>query len=115
MAFGIRPGLYRVAPGTPTDATDATVDVKSWFRPRGLLPHRTSTSTSRDGSVRAMGHNLKEGHTYHWTNGAVTKSPVLQDVPQGTYGVLAVHTHCDSATSFIHQCALGRVQVARPS
>lgn len=90
------PGTYRVV---VTDAERAIADVTFDVEPiffnavvvvKAYKVVHPTTSSSRDGSVEALGQGLVKGMRYLWTNGSETREPVLHDVPCGTYAVHAL-------------------------
>ena len=87
-AYGVLPGRYRIV---ATDAqgqhADVTLDVEAMF-PSALVVTEyrvtgASTSTSRDGTVEAIGQGLEDGRRFvdPWIRNGYTRAP---DVPCGS-------------------------------
>lgn len=91
-AHDVTPGRYKI---TAIDATDARADVVvdvdvAQEADIVVTEYRTvdaSTSHSRDGQVELVGRGL-DGWRFLWTNGVETETPVLRDVPPGTYAAV---------------------------
>lgn len=64
----------------------------------------TTTSSSRDGAVEAIGTGL-ENATFLWSNGIQTNSPQLLDVGCGTYCATAVPRNKEDGFVTVHACA----------
>ena len=113
-ALQVEPGRYRVV---ATDGMGMRADVVLDVAPTytGALTVReykvtgTSTSTSRDGMVEAVGDGLS-GHRFLWTHGTETSGPVLRDVPTGLYAAALLPSE-GSMPVLIHLCAPARVGV----
>jgi len=113
-ASNIGPGTYRIV---ATDATESraevTVDVESVLVDAAMIERyevtHASTSSSRDGSVRAVGEGL-ENTQFLWTHGTVTVGPDLVDVPCGTYAAVPMGSE-EGVQSSIHLCPPARVHV----
>lgn len=116
-ASDVRSGRYRIV-ATDADGNTASVNVDV----RVIVPdavvinaYRTvpaSTGSSRDGRIEAIGTNLDCGCSYMWTNGTVTKNPVLHDVPCGMYALIAMPSLDGEPTTLMHCCAPGIVKCA---
>jgi hypothetical protein len=114
-ASNIRPGTYRIV---ATDATESraevTLDVESVLVDTAMIEGyevtHASTSSSRDGSVRAVGEGL-EGTRLLWTHGTETVGPDLVDVPCGTYAAVPIVGSEEGVQSSIHLCPPARVRV----
>lgn len=112
--FGVAPGRYRVL---VTDAlgeyAEAHVDVDAVLStPVSITEYRVaaaSTSSSRDGSVEALGHGL-EGCSLLWSNGVQTSGPVLSDVSCGTYAAVPLPRD-GKVVTLVHHCAPAAVSV----
>ena len=80
-------GRYRVrAVDANGDAAEAVVDVGARYEDavhvRQYRARHATTSTSRDGSVEALGDGFDTpGLRFLWSNGVVTDAPRLSDVP----------------------------------
>lgn len=112
-AYGVLPGRYRIV---ATDAqgqhADVTLDVEAMF-PSALVVTEyrvtgASTSTSRDGTVEAIGQGLEDGWRFLWTHGYETDTPVLRDVPCGSYAAVPLPKE-GKVPTFIHKCTPARV------
>ena len=114
-AFGICVGEYRIR---ATDASGGRADVKvsvepSLSSPVIVLEYRVgsaSTNESRDGFVEAVGEGLTTGWKFLWTNGWITDTPVLQDIPCGMYTVTPISQRDGGVQPvFVHMCAPAHV------
>lgn len=115
-ASGVTCGRYRIV---ATDATSARADVVVDVQPLHedavvVLEYRVtpaSTTRARDGSVEAVGLGM-DGWRFLWTHGVVTDAPVLQDVPCGTYALVAIPS-ADRVPTVVHKCSPARVEVQK--
>lgn len=116
-ATDVAPGRYRVS---ATDATSSRAELAFDVAPLyadavTVEEYRVtpaSTATSRDGGVEAVGGGLQDGWRFLWTTGVETSSPVLRDVPCGTYAVTALaRPGEDDAPLMLHTCPPARVRV----
>lgn len=116
-AHGVAPGRYRVV---ATDAegsrADVTVDVEATFPSAVVIREyrvtNASTGFARDGSVEAVGFGLEDGWRFVWTNGYETDTPVLRDVPCGTYTAFPLPRD-GIVPTFVHTSTPARVGVLR--
>jgi hypothetical protein len=115
-AYGVMPGRYRiVATDAENQRADVTLDVEAMF-PSALIVREyrvtsASTSTSRDGTVEAVGQGLEDGWKFLWTHGHETNTPILQDVPCGLYTAMPLPKE-GKVPTFIHQCSPARVMAS---
>jgi hypothetical protein len=115
-AVDVAPGRYRVrAVDANGDAAEAVVDVEARYEDavhvRQYRTRHATTSTSRDGSVEALGDGFATpGLRFLWSNGVVTDAPRLSDVPRGTYALVGIRDG-EHAPTTIHECAPARVDV----
>ena len=116
-AFGLVPGRYRVvATDAENSRAELTFDIEPTFSGAVVIrEYRTvpaSTSHSRDGCVEAVGSGL-DGWHFLWTCGVHTHSPVLRDIPCGTYAAIAIPPTDDrtKVPITVHQCLPARVHV----
>ena len=112
-AFGVGPGLYRIfASDANGNEADVQVEVKPLLTDvmvvQEYMCSSASSSTSRDGSVQAVGVNLVG--PFLWTTGVQTEFPVLNDVPQGRYTIVPLERK-GVVPSFVHMCAAAEVKV----
>lgn len=63
-----------------------------------------STGHSRDGRIEALGSGFEAGMQFLWTHGVVTTTPVLNDVPCGTYALTAMSDGGDAPAVTVHAC-----------
>ena len=117
-ACGIVPGRYRIiATDSEGQRADVTFEVEPMF-PSALIVREyrvghATTSTSRDGTVEAVGQGLEEGWRFRWSHGVETDGPVLRDVACGVYSAMPLPNADGKAPILIHQCAPARVSVGR--
>ena len=115
-AFGVCAGRYRiVAEDADGQRGEEVVDVEAAL-PSAVVVREyrvtpASTGASRDGSVEAVGHGLDEGWRFLWTHGAETDTPLLRDVPVGTYAATPLPSAEGKVAPFVHLCAPARVGV----
>lgn len=115
-AHAVPVGRYRIR---ATDANESVaeviVDVQARYECVAIVQQyrvqHTSTGTSRDGRVEAMGSGLDTpGIRFHWSNGVETDSPVLSDVPCGRY-VVTCTSPDDETFSCVHETTYAVVSV----
>jgi hypothetical protein len=108
QVFGVVPGRYRV---TVIDRNDlrgeAVVDVEPVVSAEVFIQEyrvtQASTTTSRDGSVEAVGVGL-EHYSLLWSNGVCTEGALLSDVSCGTYCAVPLPKDGKIPT-LVHNCA----------
>ena len=116
-ATNVTAGRYRVrATDANGDRADVNIDVTPMFESAVVISeYRVKPSTtrfSRDGEVSAIGVGMASSMRYLWTTGVETDTPCLQDVPSGTYAVVAIGARNEPAPVTIHKCAPARVEVS---
>ena len=112
-AYAVTPGKYRIIAIDANDTkADVVVEVAAHHATSLVINEYKitppSTGTARDGSVEAVGLGLDGGYRFLWTNGVETDTPVLRDIPTGTYAVHVLPTP-DRIPTLIHNCAPARV------
>lgn len=113
-AYGLRPGRYSVV---ISDASNAQETMEFAIQPilsaAIMLEEYTTTpattSASRDGAVEAHGPGLEGWKKFIWSNGVLTDTPRLMDVPVGTYAICPLPIR-NSVPSFVHLGAPAVVQ-----
>ena len=113
-AYDVGEGRYRVlVTDGMGDTADLTLDVEAQFTAGAIVQEYrvtpASTSTSRDGSVEAIGIGLESGWRFLWTHGTETVTPVLNDVPCGTYVMMPISN--DNTSSVLHLAPPAKVTV----
>jgi len=68
----------------------------------GYQVENASTGVSRDGKITAMVYPIPEKIKYLWTNGAITREPILHDIRTGTYSITLISENEDENILFIH-------------
>lgn len=118
-AVDISPGRYRVvATDAASQSADMTIEVCAQFTD-GVIANayevqHCSTSISRDGSVRLSFEGIVASQwRFLWSNGMMTATPELRDVPCGHYAAVAViPTGVSKAPIMIHRCHAAHVKVS---